>query len=127
MQKLKSINKDHEKICYDLLKYIEGQVYQATEDMPSEKYEDYTPIKEAICITYNEAFDNINKGSFTVDEVVYMLPNLLLFSFSGFLAGMNDKYNSERLQEIHDKTAEKCAIFVSDLTDLLDELCSKQK
>ena len=127
MEEVKAINKEHGVICNNMIKFVEKQTYRATEEFDLDKYADYQPIKEAIIITYNNAFDHINTGSFTTDEVVYMLPNLLLFSFAGFLAGLVKEENKVFLQKLNDETAAEYAIYTDQLTDLLDEICLKQK
>ena len=127
MEDVLSLNKAHKDICKNMINYIEMQTYKATDCMNEDKYLDYQQIKEAIVITYNNAFKQIDKGTFSTDEVVYMLPNLLLFSFAGFLAGLINKDNQDEMQVINDETAQQYAEYVSELTDLLDEICSKQK
>ena len=120
---LSAISKEHKKLIEDMVTDLDGMVYSATEGFPKQKYDDFQPVKYAIYNLYNEAFDSYQKGEFDREEMLFMLPNLLLFSFAGFAAGLQNDNNREELDELNDDAAMTFARYIGEITDLIKEGC----
>tara|TARA_R110002012_G_scaffold77863_2_gene198546 strand:- start:1318 stop:1695 length:378 start_codon:yes stop_codon:yes gene_type:complete len=123
MLTLSAINKDHKKLLESMINDLDRLVYDATEHYTSQKFTDYQPVKFAIYNLYNEAFESYEQGQFEREEMLYMLPNLLLFSFAGFAAGLQNKHNRLLIEELHEEAATLFARYVGSITDLIKEEC----
>ena len=88
MDEIQGINQVHTKILNDFIKYVQQQTYIMTENCEDGKYQDFEEVMEDVFAYYVDFKKYAVKDEDGVEEWVYMLPNLLMYSFLGFLAGV---------------------------------------
>ncbi len=91
MDEIQGINQVHTKILNDFIKYVQQQTYIMTENCEDGKYQDFEEVMEDVFAYYVDFKKYAVKDEDGVEEWVYMLPNLLMYSFLGFLAGIKSK------------------------------------
>ncbi len=121
-----SLNKKHEQILTKYVRFIQGTVYNATEDYESKKFLDFNEILENI-VNYTNAFSKIVKDKNKTTEWAYMTPNLMLYATMGFLSGIKRKENSSYIDELSELMFEKTVDFIGETTDILEDIKIKEK
>ena len=87
MNEFKHINQKHEDLVTNYLKYIQKQVYVATEDADFGKYDDFQDILEDIMMYHND-FVGVGLNRDNIEEWMFAIPNLTMFTVLGFFAGL---------------------------------------
>ena len=100
MDEIQGINQVHTKILNDFIKYVQQQTYIMTENCEDGKYQDFEEVMEDVFAYYVDFKKYAVKDEDGVEEWVYMLPNLLMYSFLGFLAGIKSKKNYRLVNKI---------------------------
>ena len=121
-----SLNKKHEQILTKYVKFIQGTVYNATEDYESKKFLDFNEILENI-VNYTNAFNKIVKTQNKTAEWAYMTPNLMLYATMGFLSGIKRKENSRYIDELSESMFERTVDFIGETTDILEDIKTKER
>tara|TARA_R100000655_G_scaffold46846_4_gene83819 strand:- start:1979 stop:2395 length:417 start_codon:yes stop_codon:yes gene_type:complete len=119
---LNSLNQKHENMLKKYIKFVQGTVYNATEDANLRKFLDFNEILQNI-ITYTNAIERLDKNS----EWVYMAPNLMLYSCIGFLSALRNKDNNKLMDELCEKLFEETVDFMGETTDILEDIRIKKK
>ena len=121
-----SLNQEHEEILRKYVKFIQGTVYNATEDYDGKKFLDFNDILENI-ITYTNAFNKIVKTSNRRSEWAYMTPNLILYATMGFLSGIKKNENCQLIDELSEEMFERTVDFIGETTDILEDIKIKEE
>jgi hypothetical protein len=124
--KMASVNNEHAELLNDYVTYIQGIVYEATEDSPAKKFEEFNEILANI-INYTNAFQKIVKSSKDDREWVYMQPNLMLYASMGFLSGIKNRVNRKLINSLTERLFDKTVDFVGETTDILDEISRRKE
>lgn len=126
MSEIIYINEEHELIVHRYLKYVQKQVYEATEMAESGKYNDFQELLSDILMYHND-FSDFGLKDDSVSEWLFSIPNLAMFTTLGFFAGLKNKSNEDLLDKcstnIHSATME----MVGSLSDMLKDLEEKSK
>jgi len=124
--KMYSLNRKHAKILDKYVKFIQGIIYEATEDCEAQKFEDFNEILINI-VNYVNAFKTVVKNSSRVNEWAYMTPNLMLYACMGFLSGIRNKKNKKGIDELSEVLFERTVDFVGETSDILYEMEEKSE
>ena len=119
--KLQSVNKQHEALIKSYVSFIKGVAYEATENCEYGKFEDYNGILNNI-IKYTNEFHDIIETNNHNKEWVFMSPNLMLYSCMGFLNGIKNKYNNEKIEELSEILFERTIEVVQKTSNIIDKL-----
>ena len=123
--KISSLNKQHEDILLEYVKFVQGTVYRATEDQQSRKFLDFNEVLENI-IDYTNAFNKLVKTPNRMMEWAYMTPNLILYACMGFLTGIKNTENAEDVDFLCEELFEKTVDFIGHTTDILEDIKVKE-
>ena len=121
-----SLNQEHEEILTKYIKFIQGTIYNATEDCDGTKFLDFNDILENI-ITYTNTFNKIVKTSNRRAEWAYMTPNLILYATMGFLSGIKKNDNCKLIDELSEEMFERTVDFIGETTDILEDIRTKER
>jgi len=124
--KMYSLNKKHAKLLEKYMKFIQGVIYEATEDYNSDKFCDYNEILANI-VNYVNAFKKMVKTSDRLNEWAYMIPNLIMYSSMGFLTGIKNKRNCEHIEKLSELLFEKTLDFVGETSDILTDIKTRDE
>ena len=124
--KLSSLNQKHEDILVKYIKSVQGTVYEVTEDSEIHKFLDFNQILENI-VEYTNSFNRIAKSVNRTTEWAYMVPNLMLYSTIGFLAGIKDKNNKDMIDDLSKELFNMTIEFIGETTDILEDIQIKEK
>lgn len=126
MEKISAINKKHQKIIDNYVKYVQGIVYVATEDYSYNKFLEFNDILDNVT-RYTNSFKNIVSEKAKTREWAYMIPNLVLYSCMGFLTGISNKKNSEVIEKLSSKLFDRTLDVVGETTDILHDIEAEEK
>lgn len=126
MEKICAINKKHEKLMNNYVKYVQKIVYAATEDYSYNKFAEFNEIIDNVT-RYANAFKNIVSEQAKIREWAYMIPNLLLYSCMGFLSGISHEKNYEAIEALRSKLFDKTLDVVGQTTDILHDIEAEEK
>tara|TARA_R100001460_G_scaffold82444_3_gene123421 strand:- start:237 stop:629 length:393 start_codon:yes stop_codon:yes gene_type:complete len=120
MEKFKHINAKHEDMVTNYLIYIQKQVYLATETADSGKYDDFQDILEDIMMYHNDFVGTgLNKDN--LEEWVFAIPNLTMFTSLGFFAGLRNKENDDVIEKCVQNVYASTMDIVGSLSDLMKD------
>ena len=119
--KLQSINEEHEILIRRYVNFIKGVAYEATEDCEYGKFEDYNNILNNI-IKYTNEFQEIIENNHQTKEWVFMSPNLMLYSCMGFLNGIKNKDNDEKIEHLSEILFEKTIEVVERTATIVENI-----
>tara|TARA_R100000951_G_scaffold97335_1_gene86946 strand:+ start:1587 stop:2018 length:432 start_codon:yes stop_codon:yes gene_type:complete len=122
-------NIEHKKILDKYIQNIKALVYYVTEEEDMGKFNDFNEVLSMI-ISYSNEFrvDHLNfiKHDGEIDEAAmlewrYMIPNLVVFSAVGFLAGISNKENRDNFKKIRQKLFKKTSEIIGETYDVYAE------
>ena len=119
--KLQSINEEHEVLIRRYVNFIKGVAYEATEDCEYGKFDDYNDILKNI-IKYTNEFQGIIEHKNKTKEWVFMSHNLMLYSCMGFLTGIKNKYNDDKIDYLSEILFEKTIDVVEKTSTIIENL-----
>jgi|TARA_S200002703_G_scaffold157427_1_gene165212 hypothetical protein len=119
--KLQSINEEHEILIRRYVNFIKGVAYEATEDCEYGKFEDYNNILNNI-IKYTNEFQDIIENNYQTKEWVFMSPNLMLYSCMGFLNGIKNKDNNDKIEHLSEILFEKTIEVVERTATIVENI-----
>ena len=93
MTKIEGVSEEHTEILLDYLTFLKKQLYTITEYCDEGKYHDFENVLEDIISYYVDFKKYAVHDESGMEEWIYMLPNLTMYSFMGFLAGVKNKRN----------------------------------
>ena len=93
MTKIEGVSTEHTEILADYLTFLRKQLYTITEYCDEGKYHDFEEVLEDIILYYVDFKKYAVHDEAGMEEWIYMLPNLTMYSFMGFLAGIKNKRN----------------------------------
>lgn len=129
MKEFKNINAKHEDLVTKYLIYIQKQVYIATENADNGKYQDFQELLEDI-LMYHDDFVGVGLDVENVEEWVFTIPNLTMFTTLGFFAGLRNKENDNLIERCVRNAYSSTMDVVGNLSDLMKdekEIKSMQK
>tara|TARA_R100000742_G_C4266630_1_gene84744 strand:+ start:579 stop:971 length:393 start_codon:yes stop_codon:yes gene_type:complete len=129
MKEFKHINAKHEDLVTKYLIYIQKQVYLATETADDGKYQDFQELLEDI-LMYHDDFVGVGLNVENVEEWVFTIPNLTMFTTLGFFAGLRNKENDSLIEKCVRNAYSSTMDVVGNLSDLMKdekEIKSMQK
>ena len=100
MEEIQGINQQHTRILQEFIVFVQKQTYIITEGECEGKYQDFEEVMQDVFAYYVDFRKYAVKDEDGVEEWVYMLPNLLMYSFLGFLAGIKSKKNYRLVNKI---------------------------
>jgi len=118
MNEIEGINQVHTKILNDFVVYVKQQTYIITEDCEDGKYQDFADVMEDVFAYYVDFRKYAVKDEGGIEEWVYMLPNLLMYSFLGFLAGVKSKSNYRLINNIETKVIQATMETIGLISDM---------
>jgi len=124
--KMYSLNKKHARLIEKYMKFVQGVIYESTEDYTCEKYSDYNEILINI-INYVNAFKKMVKTDNRLNEWAYMIPNLIMYSSMGFMTGIKNKKNSDQIDKLSELLFEKTLDFVGETSDILTDIRTRDE
>lgn len=129
MKDFKNINAKHEDLVTKYLIYIQKQVYIATENADNGKYQDFQELLEDI-LMYHDDFVGVGLDVENVEEWMFTIPNLTMFTTLGFFAGLRNKENDNLIERCVRNAYSSTMDVVGNLSDLMKdekEIKSMQK
>ena len=129
MKEFKHINAKHEDLVTKYIIYIQKQVYIATENADDGKYQDFQELLEDI-LMYHDDFVGIGLNVENVEEWMFTIPNLTMFTALGFFAGLRNKENDRIIEKCVRNAYSSTMDVVGNLSDLMKdekEIKSMQK
>ena len=120
MDKFKHINAKHECMVTDYLIYIQKQVYLATETADSGKYDDFQELLEDI-MTYHNDFVGTGLKKDNLEEWMFAIPNLTMFTSLGFFAGLRNEENDQLIEKCVQNVYTSTMDIVGSLSDLMKD------
>jgi hypothetical protein len=104
-------------------------VYVATENADDGKYQDFQELLEDI-LMYHDDFVGIGLNNDNVEEWMFTIPNLTMFTALGFFAGLRNKKNDNIIEKCVKNVYNSTMDVVGSLSDLMkdeEEIKSMQK
>jgi len=120
MEKFKHINAKHEDMVTNYLIYIQKQVYVATETADSGKYDDFQELLEDIMMYHND-FVGIGLNDDNLEEWMFAIPNLTMFTSLGFFAGLRNEENDDIIERCVQNVYTSTMEVVGSLSDLIKD------
>lgn len=120
MNEFKRINQKHEDLVTNYLKYIQKQVYVATEDADLGKYDDFQDILEDIMMYHND-FVGVGLNKDNIEEWMFAIPNLTMFTVLGFFAGLRNEENDDVVEICVRNVYSATMDIVGSLSDLMKD------
>ena len=120
MNEFKRINQKHEDLVTNYLKYIQKQVYVATEDADLGKYDDFQDILEDIMMYHND-FVGVGLNKDNIEECMFAIPNLTMFTVLGFFAGLRNEENDDVVEICVRNVYSSTMDIVGSLSDLMKD------
>jgi hypothetical protein len=120
MDNFKRINQKHASLVTNYLKYIQEQVYIATESADVGKYDDFQEILEDIMIYHND-FVGVGLNKDNVEEWIFAIPNLTMFTVLGFFAGLRNKKNDDIVEVCVKNVYSSTMEVVGQLSDFIKD------
>lgn len=121
-----SLNKKHAHLIEKYIKFVQGIVYEATEDCEPDKFEEFNEILVNI-VNYTNAFHKMVKTADRMSEWAYMIPNLMLYAAMGFLSGIKNKTNTKEIDSLCENLFEGTVDFVGETSDILSDIKTKDE
>ena len=120
MNQFKHINSKHEDMVTNYLIYIQKQVYNATETADSGKYDDFQELLEDIMMYHND-FVGVGLSQDNLEEWMFTIPNLTMFTALGFFAGLRNEENDETIEHCVRNVYTSTMDVVGSLSDLIKD------
>lgn len=124
--KLSSLNQKHEDMLVKYIKCVQGSIYEVTEDSEIHKFLDFNAILENI-VEYTNSFNRVANSVNRTTEWAYLVPNLMLYSTIGFLAGIKDKNNAKMIDKLNKELFTITVDFIGETTDILEDIQVKER
>jgi hypothetical protein len=102
MTKIEGVSEEHTVILTEYLAFLEKQLYTITEYCDDGKYHDFEDVLEDIISYYVDFKKYAVHDEAGMEEWIYMLPNLTMYSFMGFLAGVKNKRNIIVIDKVYE-------------------------
>lgn len=122
MEEIQGINQQHTRILQEFIVYVQKQTYLITEGEDEGKYQDFEEVMQDVFAYYIDFRKYAVKDEDGMEEWVYMLPNLLLYSFLGFLAGVKHKNNYRLINTIETKVVQATMETIGSISDMYKEV-----
>jgi len=122
MEEIQGINQQHTRILQEFIVYVQKQTYLITESEDEGKYQDFEEVMQDVFAYYIDFKKYAVKDEEGMEEWVYMLPNLLLYSFLGFLAGVKHKNNYRLINTIETKVVQATMETIGSISDMYKEV-----
>ncbi len=123
MTKIDGVSEKHTKILTDYLTFVKKQLYTVTEHCDNGKYHDFEEVLEDIVSYYVDFKKYAVHDEQSMEEWIYMLPNLTMYSFMGFLAGIKNKRNIL----VVDKVCENIMLSTMEAIGLISDAVQEEK
>lgn len=120
MNEFKHINKKHDELVTKYLVYIQKQVYNATETADNGKYADFQELLEDVVMYHND-FEETGLNKDNLEEWMFTIPNLTMFTALGFFAGLRNKENDEQVEVCVRNVYSSTMDIVGSLSDLMKD------
>jgi len=128
MKDIRCMNGNHRRIVKRHLRFLQRRMYVMTEhDKTTEKFSQFNNILKHIVSYSNDFIDNGDSDS--VDEWLYIIPNLSLYASMGFIAGVR----TEKLEKYIDFELElrncldSTLDAVGELSDMVSDIETKKQ
>ena len=128
MKNIKCMNSNHRRIVKRHLRFLQRRMYVMTEhDKTTEKFSQFNNILKHIVSYSNDFIDNGDSDS--VDEWLYIIPNLSLYACMGFITGVR----TEKLEKYIDFELElrncldSTLDAVGELSDMVSDIETKKQ
>ena len=102
MTKIEGVSEEHTVILTEYLTFLKKQLYTITEYCDEGKYHDFEDVLEDIISYYVDFKKYAVHDEASMEEWIYMLPNLTMYSFMGFLAGVKNKRNIIVIDKVYE-------------------------
>jgi len=114
-------NKKHKKILDKYIRNVKASIYYITEEENIGKFGDFNGILEMIICYSNEFRDDHKNQDFLMLEWRYMIPNLVVFSAVGFLAGIDRDDLREDIDRMKKNLFRKTSQIIGETYDIYAE------
>lgn len=121
MSKINYLNGKHKELVLEYLYYVKKQVYEATEYSENGKYQDFQDVLDDI-LTYHNDFYSISLSESGINEWLFCIPNLVLFSSLGFFAGLKTSQSKDYFEELQGKVHFATMELVGKISDMLQDI-----
>jgi hypothetical protein len=124
MTKIEGVSEEHTVILTEYLTFLKKQLYTITEYCDEGKYHDFEDVLEDIISYYVDFKKYAVHDEAGMEEWIYMLPNLTMYSFMGFLAGVKNKRNIIVIDKVYESvlmsTMETIGLISDSIQDKLE-------
>lgn len=124
MTKIEGVSEEHTVILTEYLTFLKKQLYTITEYCDEGKYHDFEDVLEDIISYYVDFKKYAVHDESGMEEWIYMLPNLTMYSFMGFLAGVKNKRNIIVIDKVYESvlmsTMETIGLISDSIQDKLE-------
>lgn len=122
------MNSNHRRIVKRHLRFLQRRIYVMTEhDTTIEKFSQFNNILKHIVSYSNDFIDNGDSDS--VDEWLYIIPNLSLYACMGFITGARTKKLEKHIDfelELR-KCLDSTLDTVGELSDMVSDMKAKEQ
>lgn len=121
MTEIEGVSEKHTEILTDYLTFLRKQLYAITEYCDDGKYHDFEEVLEDIVSYYIDFKKYAVHDEQSMEEWIYMLPNLTMYSFMGFLAGIKNKRNIIIVDRIYENVMMSTMETIGLISDAIQE------
>tara|TARA_R110002124_G_scaffold168593_2_gene336130 strand:- start:532 stop:990 length:459 start_codon:yes stop_codon:yes gene_type:complete len=127
--KISYLNARHQTVVEECIGIIKEEMYFATEDVDSGKYQDFLEVLNSVYLYSNNFYDTMLKddGSAVYDEFIFLIPNMIFYTTIGFLTALKNSDNKDDIKTCLEKIAFSCENVTSELADILMDAKEKRK